>query len=196
MAESVVNFEMGRRRPHTSLKNWCSLLVSWTLQFPRQLCFLVATASVILSCYPIVFFGKSFLSPNNNSGTYLLYGKMPTVPGYNDTTADDENGADHGAPMWYTWPTSVVESRALLKYHELPLWNRFDSTGVPLLGQGQSMLGDPLHLLVLLTNGSAGWWDLKYLLAKLFFAFSVSLCVLHATKHLPAAIIIAISSPF
>jgi hypothetical protein len=89
-----------------------------------------------------------------------------------------------------------VESRALLRDHELPLWNRYDSTGVPLLGQGQSMFGDPLHFLVLLTNGSAGWWDLKYILAKLLFAFSISLCVLAATKHTPAAAIMAASSPF
>jgi len=143
----------------------------------------------------VIFFGKSFVSPNNG-GTYLLYGTKPTLPGYNDTTNDDQKGADLGAAMWYMWPTSVVESRALLKHHELPLWNRFDSAGVPLLGQGQSMFGDPLHLLVLLTNGSAGWWDVKYILAKLLFAFSISLCVLHTTKHLPAAIIIAISSPF
>src|SRR5205814_9827463 len=86
-------------------------------------------------------------------------------------------------------------SSALMKLHQLPLWNRFDSIDVPLLGQGQSMFGDPLHFLVLLTNGSAGWWDVKYILAKLLFAFSISLCVLHTTKHLPAAIIMAISSP-
>jgi hypothetical protein len=98
--------------------------------------------------------------------------------------------------MYYSWPTSVVESRALLRDHELPLWNRYDSTGVPLLGQGQSMFGDPLHFLVLLTNGSAGWWDLKYILAKLLFAFSISLCVLAVTKHTPAAAIMAASSPF
>ena len=121
---------------------------------------------------------------------------MPTVPGYDDTITDDELGADLGAAMWYTWPTSVVESRALLRDRELPLWNRFDSTGVPLLGQGLSMLGDPLHLLVLLTNGSVAWWDLKYVLAKFLFAFAIALCVLTATKHLPAAIIMSASSPF
>ena len=125
-----------------------------------------------------------------------MYERMPTVPGYRDTPTDDSKGADMGAPMYYSWPTSVVESRALLRDHELPLWNRYDSTGVPLLGQGQSMFGDPLHFLVLLTNGSAGWWDLKYILAKLLFAFSISLCVLAATKHTPAAAIMAASSPF
>ena len=112
---------------------------------PFAVCFLLAITSVSLSCYPVIFFGKSFVSPNNGAGTYLLYGTNPTLPGYKDTTTDDQKGADLGAAMWYMWPASVVESRALLKHHELPLWNRYDSTGVPLLGQGQSMFGDPLH---------------------------------------------------
>lgn len=163
---------------------------------PSLLCLFVAIASVILSCYPIVFFGKSFLSPNNHSGTYLLYGRMPTVPGYSDTTTDEEKGADLGAVFWYSWPSSVVESRALLKYHELPLWNRYDSNGVPLLGQGQSMFGDPLHLLVLLSKGSSLAWDVKYLLAKIVFSFTIGVCVLQITTSLPAALIITASAPF
>jgi hypothetical protein len=171
-------------------------VTAWVRCHPRRALLLVAAMSTVISCYPVVFFGKSFLSPNNHRAAYLLYERMPTVPGYRDTTTDDAKGADMGAPMYYSWPTSVVESRALLRDHELPLWNRYDSTGVPLLGQGQSMFGDPLHFLVLLTNGSAGWWDLKYILAKLLFAFSISLCVLAATKHTPAAAIMAASSPF
>jgi hypothetical protein len=171
-------------------------VTTWVRCHPRRALLLVAAMSTVISCYPVVFFGKSFLSPNNQRAAYLLYERMPTVPGYRDTTTDDSKGADMGAPMYYSWPTSVVESRALLRDHELPLWNRYDSTGVPLLGQGQSMFGDPLHFLVLLTNGSAGWWDLKYILAKLLFAFSISLCVLAVTKHTPAAAIMAASSPF
>jgi len=168
----------------------------WVRCHPRRTLLLVGAMSTVLSCYPVVFFGKSFLSPNNDPSHILLYERRPTVPGYRDTTTDDPKGADISAAVYYSWPTSVVESRALLHDHELPLWNRYDSAGVPLLGQGQSMFGDPLHFLVLLTNGSAGWWDLKYILAKFLFAFSISLCVLTATKHLPAAAIMAASSPF
>ena len=185
-----------RKDYHEVTTRFLRRFADWTRESPSTFCLLIATASVVLSCYPVVFFGKSFLSPNNSPATHLLYGKMPTVPGYNDTSSDDEFGADFGASMWYSWPTSVVESRALLRDHELPLWNRFDCTGIPLLGQGQSMLGDPLHILVLLTNGSAVAWDVKYILAKLLFAFSISLCVLTATKHVPAAAIMAASSPF
>ena len=195
-SESLPVADLSRNRRFSIFwRDWIILAGGLMHRSPFAVCFLLSITSVSLSCYPVIFFGKSFVSPNNG-GTYLLYGTNPTLPGYNDTTTDDQKGADLGAAMWYMWPASVVESRALLKHHELPLWNRFDSTGVPLLGQGQSMFGDPLHFLVLLTNGSAGWWDVKYILAKLLFAFSISLCVLHTTKHLPAAIIMAISSPF
>ena len=169
---------------------------AWARAHPSQLLLVTAAASVTLSCYPIVFLGKSFLSPNNHVHTYLLYGEMPTVPSSQDVATDDVKGSDLGAAMWYSWPTSVVESRALFKYFELPLWNRYNSAGLPLLGQGQSMFGDPLHFLVLFTHGSSGWWDVKYLLAKFLFATCLGFSVLQLTKHLPAAIIITLTSPF
>ena len=175
---------------------WGAKMRMWSTNHPQQAVLVVAALFVILSCYPVVFFGKSFVSPNNHSHTFLLYSEMPTVPGYKDVATDDEKGSDLGAIMWYTWPTSVVESRALRKDFELPLWNRYDSTGLPLLGQGQSMFGDPLHILVLLTNGSSGWWDLKFLLAKFLFASCLGLCVLQAARHLPAALLIAATAPF
>ena len=180
----------------TTALHWGAKMRTWFTSHPQQAVLVVAALFVILSCYPVVFFGKSFISPNNHSHTYLLYGEMPTVPGYKDVATDDEKGSDLGAIMWYTWPTSVVESRALRKDSELPLWNRYDSTGLPLLGQGQSMFGDPLHILVLLTNGSSGWWDLKFLLAKFLFASCLGLCVLQAARHLPAALLIAATAPF
>jgi hypothetical protein len=169
---------------------------TWVVAHPHQAVPIAAAFFVMLSCYPVVFFGKSFISPNNHSHTYLLYGEMPTVPGYKDVATDDEKGSDLGATMWQNWPYSVVESKALLKYGELPLWNRYNSCGLPLLGQGISMFADPLQLPILLTGGSSGAWDLKYLLAKWLFAFCLGLCVLQAAKHLPAALIITATAPF
>jgi hypothetical protein len=156
----------------------------------------VAAFFVVLSCYPVIFFGKSFLSPNNHAHTFLLYGKMPTVPGYKDVETDDAKAADMGAAMWQDWPYSVVESRGLFKHGELPLWNRYNSCGLPLLGQGLSMCADPLQLVVLVAGGASGAWDLKYILAKFLFAACIGLCVLQAARHLPAALIIAASAPF
>jgi hypothetical protein len=175
---------------------WTKAVATWGTAHPVRLLLATAALAVVASCYPIVFLGKSFLSPNNHSSTYLLYGEMPTVPGSKEAVTDDEKGSDLGAPMWYSWPTSVVESRSLFKDFELPLWNRYDCSGVPLLGQGQSMFGDPLHFLVLAAGGSAGAWDLKYLLAKFLFAACLGLCVFQLTRHLPASAIIAASAPF
>lgn len=175
---------------------WLGSLIAFGGAHPTRLLCASAAVAVILSCYPVVFFGKSFVSPNNHSHTFLLYGEMPTVPGYKEVETDDEKGSDLGAIMWYSWPASVVESRALFKDFELPLWNRYDSAGLPLVGQGQSMFGDPLHTLVLLTRGAAWSWDLKYLLAKFLFAAAIGVCVLHLTKHVPAAVILTWSAPF
>ena len=191
---TVANVLVSTVMPAT--RRWMERTFAWTKAHPKQLLFAAAAFSVVLSCYPVVFFGKSFLSPNNHGHTFLLYDEMPTVPGYKAVATDDEKGSDLGAAMWYSWPASVVESRALFKDIELPLWNRYDASGLPLLGQGQSMFGDPLHLLVLLTRGAAGWWDLKYLLAKMIFAVSLGYCVLLLTKHVPAAVIVALSAPF
>jgi hypothetical protein len=149
-----------------------------------------------VSCYPVIFFGRSFVSPNNHSHTFLLYNEMPTVPGYRDVASDDEKGSDLGAAMWQNFPYSVVESRGLFRYGELPLWNRYNSCGLPLIGQGLSMCADPLQLLVLLKAGSSWAWDLKYILAKFLFAACIGLCVLQAARHLPAALWIAASAPF
>jgi hypothetical protein len=175
---------------------WGTKTATWVGAHPHQAVLVAGAFFVMLSCHPIVFFGKSFVSPNNHSHTYLLYGEMPTVPGYKDVATDDEKGSDLGAAMWQNWPYSVVESRALFKYGELPLWNRYNSCGLPLLGQGISMCADPLQLLVLLTGGASGAWDLKYLLAKWLFASCLGLCVLQAARHLPAALIITATAPF
>jgi len=185
-----------RSQMKAGYSRWQNKVGDWIRQRPGRVILFAATVSVILSCYPIVFFGRSFLSPNNHSSAFLLYGEMPTVPGYAEAATDNENGADLGAALWYSWPASLVEHRALSKDFELPLWNRYDSCGLPLLGQGQSMFGDPLHLIVLLAKGSAASWDLKYLLAKLLFAASLGFCVLHLTRHVSSAATIAATAPF
>src|SRR5262249_55782002 len=67
-------------------------VTTWVRCHPRRALLLVAAISTVISCYPVVFFGKSFLSPNNNPSHYLLYKRMPTVPGYGDPTSDDPKG--------------------------------------------------------------------------------------------------------
>ena len=191
----LVSILRNARVPATVLR-WGAGIRTWSRDHPQRAVLAVAALSVILSCYPVVFFGKSFVSPNNHSRTFLLYNQMPTVPGYKDIATDDEKGSDLGAIMWQNWPYSVVQARALFNYGELPLWNRYNATGRPLLGQGLSMCADPLQLVVLLANGASAAWDLKYILAKFLFAACIGLSVLQAARHLPAASIIAATAPF
>jgi hypothetical protein len=165
---------LGDRTPRVRarlMERWRTLALR-----PGRLVALVAAVAVIASSYPVVFLGKSLVSPN--FGTALLYDQYPTLPGYKDATIGDANGADVGAIMWSHIPLSVVQARALGRDLELPLWNRYNSGGTPLLGQGQSMFGDPLHFLVLAAQGAAWSWDLKYLIAKWLFATGLGLIVL------------------
>ncbi len=165
----------------------------WAKAHPRRGVALVAVFAVALSAYPVVFLGRSYVSPN--LGTVLLYDNFPTLPGYHASAVTDVKLADVGAVMWSHIPLSMIQHRALAQ-GELPLWNRYNSAGTPLLAQGQSMFGDPLHLVVVLANGAAWAWDLKFLVAKWLFATALGLMVLAVTRHQSAALLVTLSAPF
>jgi hypothetical protein len=172
-----------------------NLISSWvTAERPVRAIALVSMLAVLLSTYPVVFSGKSYVSPNYDIP--LLYGWFPTLPGYTSQNISPVWNSDVGAIMWAHVPYSMIQHRALLHDGELPLWNRYNSGGVPLLGQGQSMFGDPLHLFVILADGASWAWDLKYLVAKWLFAAGLGLLVLAVTRHLPAALIVSLAAPF
>jgi hypothetical protein len=158
---------------------------------PHATLLLTAALATIISCHPVVFCGRSFVSPNNAS---LLYPNSPTVPGYQNSEFEDFKNSDTGATMWQNVPYSFVQYRSLAQYRELPLWNRFHSSGTPLLGQGLSMFGDPLHLMVVAAGGSARAWDVKFLLAKFLFCSALGLLVFAAVRHLPVALLLTASA--
>jgi hypothetical protein len=162
---------------------------------PSSAVALAAAGAVLASAYPVVFLGKSHVSPN--LGTTLLYGEFPTLPDDRSTETTDVKLSDIGAVMWQHVPFSMMQRRSLLA-GELPLWNRYNAMGVPLLGQGQSMFGDPLHLLVVAADGAAWAWDAKYLLAKWLLALGLGLIVLALTRPGPAtaAVLVALAAPF
>ena len=143
---------------------------------------------------PVVFGGRSLVSPN--MGVALLYGRSPWLPGAQSAEPGNANKADVNALMWHHLPLSMVERRAVLRDGELPLWNRYDSAGVPLLGQGQSCFGDPLQAIPVLANGAAWAWDLKLLIAKWIFSGAIGLCAWRMFRHLPTALLTALSSSF
>lgn len=149
--------------------------------------------AAVASCWPVVFAGRSFVSPLN--GTLPeLYERAPYVPGAAAAPVGDMHGSDTAAMIWAFVPYAVVQHRALMEDHELPLWNRYNACGLPLLGQGLSMLGDPLQWLPILSGGAAWAWDLKFVLAKGLWCAGIGVAVLLATEHVPAAALLAVSS--
>jgi hypothetical protein len=173
----------------------CQRLALWATEHPYLAIFGMAIFASVLSSYPVVFFGKSFVSPNNGIA-FLLYDRYPTLPGYTSTVVENVKGADVGAVIWAHLPYSVVQGRAIFEDGELPLWNRFNSTGVTLLGQGQSMLGDPLHMVVVLAKGASWAWDIKFVTAKMLFALGLGLIIYTLTRNLAISLLLTLSSAY
>ena len=161
---------------------------------PRLTLFVVAFAAILVSCHPVIFFGRSFVTPNNRA--LCVYDDFPTLPGGAAAPIENSKGSDIGAMMWAHLPYSVVQHRAIFQDHQLPLWNRFSQSGLTLLGQGQSMIGDPLHWITIAANGASWAWDLKFLLAKLLFAFGIGLLVHAVTRQLGVAALLGASAAF
>ena len=183
-----------RRAPGLRFDDRVRALWDWAGRSPARALALAAVAGTVVANYPVILLGKSFVSPSQNVA--LLYGQSPWLPGFQGSEEGDPNGADVGAVMWHHVPLSMVERRAVASDGELPLWNRYDSAGLPLLGQGQSCFGDPLHLIPLCLNGSAWSWDLKYLVAKALFSLGVGLCAWRAFRNLPVSLLHALSVSF
>jgi hypothetical protein len=156
---------------------------------------LVSVLAVVVSSYPVIFGGRSFVAPNNGD-VQLLYDGIPTLPTYDASPATDVKGSDVGAIFWSHIPISTIQHRALLRDLEWPLWNRYDSCGTPLLGQGQSMFGDPLQLVVIAADGAAWALDFKFLAYKFLMAFGLGLLVLSVTQRTSAAALVSLAAPF
>jgi hypothetical protein len=153
---------------------------------------LVSLLAVVINCYPIIFCGRSYVSPTSVYGR-LVYSWWPPLPGMKAGSAPNafQHGRDTAAMMWWGVPAGFIESRSLLEYGELPLWNRYSHAGDTLIGQAVSMLGDPLQLIVILGRGSAGAWDIKFLAAKFLFCVGFGLLVLRLLGSRPLSLIYA-----
>ncbi|MFI5337180.1 MAG: hypothetical protein ACHQ5A_10380, partial [Opitutales bacterium] len=153
----------------------------------------VAAAAVALQCQPVLFQGRSFASPNN--GGHMLYEDLPTLPGDDDPMSANTGSSDTGALLFNHLYYPMVQ-RDALRHGELPLWNRYSLCGEPLLGQGQSMLGDPFNFLTIATDGAAWAWDVRFLLAHWLLAAALGGIVWQLTRRLGAAALTALGSAF
>jgi hypothetical protein len=161
---------------------------------PKKTIIFIGVIAVVISCYPVIFLGKSFVHPVE---TFALYSTHPMIPGVSlDASSENFRKSDVGAMAWCLAPNSVVQHDSLFRYYEFPFWNRYVGGGVPLFAQGQSMLGDVLHWFPVILNGSAIGWDIKFILSKAVFAIGMGLLVFRLTDTLLAGALIAFSSCF
>src|SRR5579862_1828466 len=121
-------------------------------RFPVLSIVLVSFIAVSISSYPVIFCGKSYVSPAK--GLPLVYDEGPPLPGMTNESQVDDHGSDSGSLLLWSVPVGLIQSRCLLERGELPLWNRYSYSGNMLIGQAISMLGDPLQIIVILGRGT------------------------------------------
>lgn len=161
---------------------------------PQVTLLVAALIATLLAMYPLIFFGRSLVSPNNG-GTVMLFSIPPFTPLASDVEIEDVRGNDVGAMMWAFVPYSAMQRQALSD-GEWPLWNRYDGPGVSLWGQGQTFLLDPAHWLTLLGTDPAPGWDLKFAAHRAMFAWGIGVASLAATGAVLPAALAAITAPF
>ncbi|HEY1662244.1 MAG TPA: hypothetical protein VGI03_07480 [Verrucomicrobiae bacterium] len=149
---------------------------------------LVSLVGVIISCYPVIFCGRSYAS---STWAAMVYNRWPPLPGMKNVPQATNHGSDSFALLVGEIPMGFIESRSVLEYGELPLWNRYSHAGYTLIGQAISMLGDPLQLIVILGHGSAVAWDIKFLCAKLIFCIGFGLLIFRLLGNRLLALIYA-----
>lgn len=164
-------------------------LATWIEARPTLAVVIYAGILSIVVCAPVVFGGKSFLSPNN--GVLLLYDSLPTLPGSTDPTAENTQGADVGALAWQTFAFSVIQERSVFRDGELPVWNRYFGSGRTLIGQGQSLIGDPINWATWVVGTGAPAYDARFVILKALFAGAIGVSVLWLFRSLAAAILTA-----
>lgn len=176
------------------LQSRLAWLLQWSERFPVLAILLVSLIAVTLSSYPVIFCGKSYVSPTK--GLPLVYDEGPPLPGMKSETAVNDRGSDSAAILLWGVPAGKVESRSLLQHGKLPLWNRYGYSGNTFIGQAVSMLGDPLQMIVILGHGSAAAWDAKFLLSKLLFCVGFGLLIGRLLRSVALSLIFAALSAY
>jgi hypothetical protein len=189
----LVGFVLGLPAVSSRLLAAAAAIGRWVQRRPRVTLAGAAALFVAIQCHPVIFFGRSFASPNN--GALMLYEQLPTLPGAADVYTDTM-GSDVGALLFHHVYFPMVQHDALFRDHELPLWNRYTLGGGPSLGQGQSFFGNPFEFFTILANG-AGWaWDVQFVLAHWLFAAGLGFIVWQLTRHLGAALLVTLGGTF
>jgi len=177
----------------TRLRRQVAPVGAWLQRRPGPTIMLVATLAVAIQCHPVLFQGRSFVSANN--GGHMLYDGLPTLPGDTDPMSTNTGSSDTGALLFQHLYFPMLQ-RDAMQHGELPLWNRYSLGGEPLLGQGQSMFGDPFNFLTIATDGAAWAWDVRFLVARWILAAALGGIVWQLTRHVGAAALTALGAGF
>ncbi len=129
--------------------------------------------------FPLLVWARSFIAGRRRCrecSLHTMYRTMAVMP---------EPRYGGGFP-------SVLLSLAVCWSREnFPCGTDTATLGDTLIGQAVSMLGDPLHLIVIFGHGSAGAWDIKFLAAKFLFCIGFGLLVLRLLGNRPLSLIYA-----
>lgn len=159
-----------------SRREFAGQISEWHASHPVLAIVLVSLLAVIINCYPVIFCSRSFVSQTAvNAMVYAWDSSL--LPGNPPVPHVAQHGSDTTAMMIWGVPLGFMESRSLLEQGELPLWNRYSHSGDTLIGQNETMIGDPLQLIVVLGRGAAWAWDVKFVAAKFLFCFGFGLLV-------------------
>lgn len=173
------------------------LVLIWLETFltarPTVAIVVAAVVATLLSTYPVLL-GRSFVAPTNGY-IRLFYAIPPFTPGSDDTQIEESRGSDVAATLYAFMPYSLLQREAL-SHGEMPLWNRYNATGRPLWGQGQSFLLDPLHWLTIVMPDLTLGWDLKFIAHRLLFAMGIGVAAFLATGASVPALLLATAAPF
>ena len=182
------------RRWQPTIEAWFDGIVQVARGHQRVTICLAALVATVVSTYPLVFLGRSLVTPNNNA-LPLLYHSPPFTPGSTDVALEDVRGSDVSATIIQGLPHTSVERLALAD-GEVPLWNRYNASGRPLWGQGLTFMLDPLHWATLVGTEPALGWDIKFIAHRLLFAVGIGLLSLAATGGLGPSLLVASASVF
>jgi len=147
---------------------------AWSAQHPVLAIGFVSLLAVVVNCYPVVFCGKSFVSPTR--GMAMVYDWWRHCLAW-DPHLKYQIMERHCAELIWGVPVGFIESRSLLEHGELPLWNRYGHAGEALLGRLFPCLAIPAFDCHHRTR-FAGAWDIKFLTAKFLFCVGFGLLIL------------------
>lgn len=160
---------------------------------PVRAAMLAGIAGGLLATYPLLV-GQSLVSPAIGPSS-MLYDGPPYSHGYDAPAPEHGRGTDTGAMMWQNIPYTAVQ-RAALAAGEAPLWNRYNSIGEPLWGQGQTFMLDPFHLGSLAIRDVALAMDLRFVVGRMVFAAGTGAMVVAASGSWQAGALLGFVAPF